>query len=364
MVSKENIKYYVFLALISILLYKFVDNPMKFIIGIGGIGKFFSPFLLAILITLLINPMVMFFEKKFNFHRLINILISYIIVFLLLTLCFKLFLPSIVNALNSLIQEIPNYIDMLSNFLTKYMSKTELLESIVPHVQENLNSILQKLVNILTRFSTDILVYIFTITSLLFNIIMAIILSIYMLFDKEKIALGCRKLLYATFAKSKADNIISFFKTSHDIFYNYMTGKVLDSLIIGVLAFIGFKFILKIDNSLFLAFIVFLTNIIPYFGPFIGAVPPILMTLIYSPVKSFWVAVFILILQQLDGNFIGPKVMGDQVGLSPLWIISSVLIGGKLFNVVGVFLSVPLAAIIKISLDKYINKRIYIKDSK
>ncbi len=143
-----------------------------------------------------------------------------------------------------------------------------------------------------------------------------------------------------------------------------MIGKIIDSLIIGVIAFVGFQFIIKIDNTLFLSFIVFLTNIIPYFGPFIGAVPPILMTLVYSPVKAFWVAIFILILQQVDGNFIGPKVMGDSVGLSPLWIISAVLIGSNLFGLIGVFLSVPVAAVIKASIDKYIEKRLYINDSK
>ena len=117
----------------------------------------------------------------------------------------------------------------------------------------------------------------------------------------------------------------------------------------------------SINNTLFLSFIVFLTNIIPYFGPFIGAVFPIAMTLIYSPIKALWVALFLLILQQLDGNLIGPKVMGDQVGLNPLWIISAVLIGGSLFGIIGVFLSVPIAAIIKFSIDKYVQNKIHIR---
>ena len=125
---------------------------------------------------------------------------------------------------------------------------------------------------------------------------------------------------------------------------------------------IGINFFLLFEY--YLSFIIFLTNIIPYFGPFIGAVPPIIMTLAYNPIKAFWVAVFILVLQQIDGNFIGPKIMGDQVGLSPLWIISSVLIGGSLFGIIGVFLSIPIAAIIKYSIDKYVDKKIHIKDSK
>ncbi|RDY22686.1 AI-2E family transporter [Romboutsia maritimum] len=364
MISKENLKYYVFLAIISILIYKIIDNPMKFFSGISGLASFFSIFLISILFTLLLNPFTKIFEKHLKFSRFLSIITSYIIVFLLLIIGLKLIIPSILETLNNLIKEMPLYLTMLNEFLNKNMSQAKLFETIVPHIQENLNTILNQVVDILTKFSTELVVYIFSITSLLFNVVMAIILSIYMLYDKENISLGFKKLLYASVSKNKAIEIIDFFKMSHDIFYNYIIGKIIDSLIIGIIAFIGFKFILKIENVLFLSFIIFLTNIIPYFGPFIGAVPPILMTLVYSPIKALWVCVFILILQQIDGNFIGPKILGDQIGLSPLWIISSVLIGGSLFGFVGVFLSVPVAAIIKYSLDKYVDKRIHIRDSK
>lgn len=359
MISRENIKYYIFIAFISILMFKILDNPYRFIDGISGLIKFFSPFLLGLLIALLINPMMMFIEKGFKFPRLVNILISYIIVFILLVASLQLIIPSLVNTLNTIINEIPTYIANITLLLSKYMPHTSLLNTIGFHLQQNLDSILKNLVEILSKFSSDLLTYIFSITSILLNLLVGVILSIYMLFDKEKIAMGCKKLLYSSMSRKKASEIISFFRTSHDIFYHYIIGKLIDSLIIGVIAFIGFKFIVRIENSLFLALIVFLTNIIPYFGPFIGAVPPILMTLVYSPIKALWVAIFILILQQIDGNIIGPKVMGDQVGLSPLWIISAVLIGGSLFSIIGVFLSVPIAAIIKVYLEKYIKKNLY-----
>lgn len=359
MISKENMKYCILVAFISILIFKILDSPYRFIAGIGGLVKFFSPFLLGLLISLLINPMMMYIEKRFKLPRLVNILISYIVVFILLTASLKLIIPSLVNTLNTIINEVPNYITSVNSLLSKYMSQTQFLENVTPHLQQNLDAVLKKLVDMLSKFSSDLITYIFSITSILLNLVMGVILSIYMLFDKEKIAIGCKRLLYSSMSRKKASQIINFFKMSHDIFYNYIIGKLIDSLIIGILAFIGFKFIVRIENSLFLSFIIFLTNIIPYFGPFIGAAPPILMTLVYSPVKALWVAVFILVLQQVDGNIIGPKVMGDQVGLSPLWIISSVLIGGSLFGVLGVFLSVPIAAVIKVCIEKYINRNLY-----
>lgn len=364
MVSKENIKHYILLSIVIILLYKFINNPIQFISGIGGVAKFFSPFLIGILISLLINPLVMLFEIKFNVHRLLSIFISYVFVFVILCVGFKLFIPSIIDTLNTLINEIPIYIDMINEFLGKYIKTSGFFIYIIPHIQDNLNNILTNMVAILTTVSSNLLIHISSITSLVFNIIMGLILSIYMIFDKEKIALGCKKILYATVPYKNANTIVSFFRMSHDIFYNYIIGKIIDSLIIGIIAFIGFHFIIKINNSLFLSFIIFITNIIPYFGPFIGAIPPIVMTLVYNPIKAFWVGVFILILQQLDGNLIGPKVMGDQVGLSPLWIISAVLIGSSLFGLIGVFLSVPIAAIIKIVINKYIEKRLYISKDK
>ncbi len=408
MISKDNIKYYILIAFISIILYKAIDSPRQILDSINGLMSFFSPFLIGILLTLLLNPMIMFLERKFKSHRLINIFISYILITFVLSVGFKLLIPAIIDTLNTLINEIPNLINMLNIFLNKHLSQSQVLESVIPHLQNNLNSILTRLLDlfskvssdlfiyifsitsllfdiimvlesviphlqnnlnsILTRLldlfskvSSDLFIYIFSITSLLFDIIMGIILSIYMLYDKEKIGLGCKKILYACFPINKANNIIEFFKVSHNIFYHYIIGKLIDSLIIGCLAFIGFQFILKINNALFLSFIIFLTNIIPYFGPFIGAVFPIVMTLVYSPIKSLWVALFLLILQQLDGNLIGPKIMGDQVGLSPLWIISAVLIGGSLFGIIGVFLSVPIAAIIKFSIDKYVQNKIHIR---
>ena len=364
MITNKNIKYYILLVFISILIYKAIDSPGEILDRINGLISFFSPFLIGILLSLLLNPMIMFLEKKFKTPRLINIFFSYILISLIFSVGFKLLIPAIVDTLNTLISEIPSIINMLSVFLNKYLTQTQVLESVVPHLQSNLNSILIKLLDLFSNISSDLFIYFFSVTSLLFNIVIGIILSIYMLYDKEKIAIGCKKLLYAYFPANKASNIVSFFKMSHDIFYNYIIGKIVDSLIIGCLAFIGFKFILKINNTLFLSFIIFLTNIIPYFGPFIGAIFPITMTLVYSPIKALWVALFIFVLQQLDGNFIGPKVMGDQVGLSSLWIISSVLIGGSLFSVIGVFLSVPIAAIIKFSLDKYIQRKIHIKIQK
>lgn len=229
MISKDNIKYYILIAFISIILYKAIDSPRQILDSINGLMSFFSPFLIGILLTLLLNPMIMFLERKFKSHRLINIFISYILITFVLSVGFKLLIPAIIDTLNTLINEIPKLINMLNIFLNKHLSQSQVLESVIPHLQNNLNSILTRLLDLFSKVSSDLFIYIFSITSLLFDIIMGIILSIYMLYDKEKIGLGCKKILYACFPINKANNIIEFFKVSHNIFYHYIIGKLIDS---------------------------------------------------------------------------------------------------------------------------------------
>ncbi|MGX9756734.1 AI-2E family transporter [Clostridioides difficile] len=357
-ISKENVKYYLIVVFIGILFFKFINTPADFISSIEGLLSFFSPFLLAILLALLLNPLVMLFEIKFKTHRLLSIFLSYILIGIILAFGIRLLIPSIANTLNRLINEMPIYTDYINNFIEKNMSNIDFLKALIPHIQHSLDNALKEASNFISRIPKNFLIYTLSISSMLFNMVMGFILSIYIIYDKEKIALGFKRLLYSSTARNKADDIIEFFRTTHDIFYDYLIGRILDSLIIGIIAFIGFQFIIRIENSLFLASIIFLANIIPYLGPFIGAIPPIAMTILYSPQKTIWVIVFIFILQQLDGNFIEPKVMGNQVGIGAIWIISAILIGQSLFGFIGVFLSVPVAAVVKTSIDKYIDKRL------
>ncbi|MCC0763917.1 MULTISPECIES: AI-2E family transporter [unclassified Clostridioides] len=357
-ISKENVKYYLIVVFIGILFFKFINTPADFISSIEGLLSFFSPFLLAILLALLLNPLVMLFEIKFKTHRLLSIFLSYILIGIILAFGIRLLIPSIANTLNRLINEMPIYSDYIDNFIEKNMSNIDFLKALIPHIQHSLDNALKEASNFISRIPKNFLIYTLSISSMLFSMVMGFILSIYIIYDKEKIALGFKRLLYSSTARNKADDIIEFFRTTHDIFYDYLIGRILDSLIIGIIAFIGFQFIIRIENALFLASIIFLANIIPYLGPFIGAIPPVAMTILYSPQKTIWVIVFIFILQQLDGNFIEPKVMGKQVGIGAIWIISAILIGQSLFGFIGVFLSVPVAAVVKTSIDKYIDKRL------
>ncbi|MDR0879163.1 MAG: AI-2E family transporter [Clostridioides sp.] len=359
MLSKKYIKNYIVIAVISILIYKIIDNPRIFLNGIGSIAKFFCPFLIAIFLSLIINPLVMFFERHLHTRRMLNILFAYVIIVAVVFMIFKIIVPATINTLTNLIHDVPNYVDFVNRTLEDKVAQEQFFEATLPRIQDSLNNFLSNGLYTLTNISSNLAAYIFSIASVMLDTIMGIILSIYILADKEKLAVNFKRLMYACFTKDRTDRTVEFFLTAHDIFYHYLLGTFIEASIVGIIVFLGLQFVFKVDNAFFFGFVAFITDMIPYFGPFIGAFFPIAMTLVYSPVKAFWIAVFILILQQVDGNIIGPKVVGNKVGLSPLCIITAVLVGGGMFGVVGLFLSIPTAALLNIYLKNFIDKRLF-----
>jgi len=363
MFSRENIKYSILIAFISVLFYKFIDNPKTFIAGIDGFLAFLSPFLIGIFISLLISPIMMGVERKFKTPRIINIAIVYMFLIIILFIGFRIIIPYILTSINNMIVELPLYMKEAQIWINNSLTKSKFFNNTAPLIQGNIDSILGKTGQVLSKVSSDILLYAVGITSNLFNLIIGITISVYALKDKEKIGLGFKRLLYASTTRNRANNIIGIFKLSHNIFQSYLVGISVEAFIVGILAFLGLS-LLHVKYALLLSIIIMITNVIPYFGPFIGAIPAITMTIIDDPIKAFWVAIFILVLQQLDGNIIGPKIMGDIVGLDPLWVISAILVGGAMFGFLGFFIAVPIAAVIRVILSKYVDSKLYIKNSK
>jgi predicted PurR-regulated permease PerM len=166
-----------------------------------------------------------------------------------------------------------------------------------------------------------------------------------MLIDKEKFAASSKKVVYALFSNKSANKIVELAHRTNDTFGKFLSGKIIDSVIIGILTFIILT-ITKMPFTILVSVIVGITNIIPFFGPFIGAIPSFIIIIFVSPVKALWFLVIILIIQQLDGNVIGPKILGDSIGISAFWILFSILVAGKLLGLVGMMIGVPLFAIV------------------
>ena len=189
------------------------------------------------------------------------------------------------------------------------------------------------------------------------NFLIGIIVSVYLLAAKEKSAARCCKLLYGVLPEDKAAFTVRGFRRADYIFSGFVRGKLLDSLIIGILCFIGCS-ILKMPYTPLVSVIVGVTNVIPFFGPFLGAIPCALLILLVSPLKCLYFVIFIFLLQQLDGNVIGPKILGDSTGISSIWVIVAILIGGGFGGVLGMFLGVPIFACLQVLVRWLLNTRL------
>lgn len=204
------------------------------------------------------------------------------------------------------------------------------------------------LVNYIIKFATNLIPafggFLADILSSIWNVVLGIIVSVYLLIDKEKLCALSKKITYGLFSKEYADGIIELAHRSNYTFGRFIVGKIIDSLIIGILTFIVLT-IFSIPYTILVSAIVCITNVIPFFGPFIGAIPSFIIILFISPVKAIWFLVIILFIQQLDGNVIGPKILGDSIGISAFWILFSILVAGKLLGIIGMIIGVPLFAI-------------------
>lgn len=335
-----------------------------------------SPFIIGFLIAYFINPMVVWFEKsitKFRFRkkkiksartrRMLAILFSYIIVLGFIVIILAFIIPELATSLSNIFKLLPDFIEESVNEITVLIDDYSVdnidSEVINTFINDNMPS-LDKIYNIFNNIVPILLDYIKGFTFGLLNVIVAFIIAIYLLMSKEGFVASFEKGIVALFSKRTSDNLLFILKDSHRIFSKFFVGKLIDSLIIGLLCFI-ITLIAKIPNPLLISVFVGITNMIPYFGPFIGGFAGIVLVLIISPIKSLWFALIILALQQFDGNILGPKILGDSTGLSPFWVIFSIIVGGKLFGLIGMFLGVPFFAVIKNIIDRHIDNKYKIR---
>lgn len=359
---RQNLKYYFLLIIGGILFYQMTEKP-QFLFGFFSfLANLLTPFWIGIFLAIILNPIVRWCEKKVMLKRSISILVTYLSMVVLVGACLMIILPSLIVGVNNLFIEMTSYFNQPNQWINELNLNTPYAEEILPFIQENFHIIIQNVMVILNSLSTSVLTSIIELTSQLFNLIFGVTISVYLIIDQERVMRSFRQgiSIYLPEYDSKINYFVNY---AYYMFQDYIVGRLLDSLIIGALAYIGFIVIGSPYVSLF-AFIIFITNIIPYFGPIIGAIIPILMSFLISPIQAIWVAIFILLLQQLDGNVIGPKIMGDRVGLSPLWVISSVILGGSLFGFIGFFLAVPVAAVLKEVYDQTLSNRLIERKSR
>ncbi|MGN0135955.1 AI-2E family transporter [Anaerotignum sp.] len=368
-----KISVYLFLVAAALILFeKIIGNLTGIGSSIATMSSYLkalaAPFLMGFAIAYVMNPFMNFFErvlkkngKYFEQHqkqtRTLAILINYTIIIGGTIWIIIYLVPEIKDSIISFATNITTYSQTMNMRIQNLFDQITFIDS------EDVNNVINRILKPLQNASEHAPEVIETIAGniyefgrVTFQFIMAIFISFYMLYDKERFGKKFRKGLYAFSTKEKAERFFSNANCVHHIFQDFIVGKAIDSLIIGILAFIGLTF-MQAPFPLILSLIIGVTNMIPYFGPFIGAIPALCITLLIDPVLAIWVGIFILILQQFDGNFLGPKILSNSLDLSPLWIILAVLVGGAVMGPLGMFIGVPIFATIKTFGGEYINRR-------
>ena len=275
--------------------------------------------------------------------------------------------PEIIDNLKNIFVSIPTYMNNLQDFIQQYLSKNPEISKTLFGEFEDFKTYLVNLASQLQpkfdEFVLNLRDGAFSFLTGLKDFILGFIVSIYLLFSREIFIAQSKKFIYALFPNKLSDNILSISKQANETFISFLTGKALDSLIIGLICFIVMT-ILKMPYIVLISFIIGITNMIPFFGPFIGAIPGLIILLIISPKQALIFLILIFLLQQFDGTILGPKILGDSTGLSPIWIIFAITAGGATCGVVGMFLGVPIIAVLVYLMNHIFDYMLYKKHLK
>lgn len=359
--------------LLVFLLFRF-DSILDQILRVCNI---LMPIIMGIVIAYLLNPVVEFYErhldrslgkfiekktKKKVSMRGLSIFISVIIVLAVIALLIMMVVPQIYTNISNLVYSLPEQIQDLVGKLMELAKNNE-------KVRNAINGFYDNIMNYITNWiKSDMLGQVSVVIDRIMgifgtavNCLVAFIVAIYVLLSKETFRRQIKKGINAFFNERQTNVIVSVVKESDKIFGGFISGKIIDSFIIGVICFVC-CLILRMPYVALVSVIVGVTNLIPFFGPYIGAIPSAVLILLDSPSKGIVFIIFIAILQQVDGNIIGPKILGQSTGLSPFWVVFAIFLGNGLFGIVGLFIGVPLWAVVYYLIKRYVNYRIRIKE--
>lgn len=368
----------VFLTAAAILLfYDVLFGQRSAVVLVNKLVEALEPILYGAMIAYLLAPMVDFFDKCILPGRMeqaraagkycvpgiraVSLLFTWIIISVFLYLFLSVMLPEIYRSILQLIGNAEKYYNTINLWTMALLEQNPALESWVTDqlsvYYNDLSNLMDQLLPQAQQLMSAVSGGVISAVLFLKNLLVGVIVSIYLLSTKERCAAHCRRLVCGVFSPAQSPWIFRAVNKADRIFSGFVRGKLLDSLIIGILCFI-FSNIFAFPYAPLVSVIIGVTNIIPFFGPFLGAIPSLFLILLDSPIKALYFLIFILALQQVDGNIIGPKILGDRTGLSSLWVIIAILVGGGFFGIPGMFFAVPVFACLNTFVDFWTSCRL------
>lgn len=330
--------------------------------ALGGLVDILAPFIYALIFVFLLVPIMTFFEqhllsflkKRFSqkikeknlslIARVTGILITVVLALMTCSLLIGMILPQLITSISGFVNDLPGYLveaqTVLSNFLADNPQMVGNINTVITSMTNTINEAMPNINNMISGLASGA----WSVVVVLKNILVGLIVSIYIMFSKERFVGQSKKFCYALFDTKRVNHVLQTLRHIHRVFYGFLSGKLLDSLIIGLLCYIAMS-ILRMPFSLLISTIIGVSNIVPFFGPIIGAVPCAIILLLEDPLQGLYFIILILVLQQFDGNILEPKILGDSTGLSTFWIIFAIVVGGGLFGVPGMIIGAPLFAV-------------------
>ena len=363
--GQRNIKIGVtaFLVLLACVIAGFVFYNLGDIVAV--IGKFlaiFTPLIIGLVMAYILNPIVKVFENKVfkkirkdNIRRDLSIAATIILFVALIGAVIGYLIPQLLESILSLITNAPKYLDQSVEFLSKWINNpdidySKMTEYLLKILNEN---VLPNVTGMLNSLGNGILGFLRAI----FNFVIGLVFAVYILSNTKNMSKSSKKILYAFFNDKKVDKFIKKVKHINDIFINFMIGKLADSFCFVFVCTLIFTIVFGYPYPLLIAFMIGVTDLIPYFGPYLGSIPAALLILLVDPVKAVIFVIFMVVLQQIDANLVTPRIQSKATGLPSFWVLFAILVFGGLFKVVGLLIAVPCFTIIYELVVDYIEEK-------
>lgn len=300
--------------------------------------------------------------KSKKIIRYIGVFLTMIIFALILYSLIRLIVPQVITSIQTIIGNLSGYFDNVQEWLQKILKDYPELEKLFIEYWEDIVSwfnsqVIPGIQKTVSNISSSILDGVWGAMVWIWDFILGIIISIYLLSGKERFCAQLKKTIYAFLKEDTANTFLNNLRFSDKTFGGFLTGKIVDSIIIGILCYIGMS-IFKFPYAILISVIIGVTNVIPFFGPYLGAIPSALLILMVSPIQCVYFLIFVLVLQQFDGNILGPKILGNSTGLSSFWVIFSITVFGGIFGVLGMFIGVPAFAVIYATFKTVVSQRL------
>lgn len=350
------------------------DQVLKYL---GIVGTVLTPIIIGIFCAYLLNPLMDYIEKhvfkkwsadsqKKGAARGLSLTITMLTVLVFLILLVVMIIPQLVSNIIKIFENMDSYIATVKNFIGEQFAENVTMRDFLLTPLDDFGTFIQGIWNDYSKelmsFAGNLANGLWGLLDAMKNLLLGLIISIYLLAKKEMFVSQAKKLMFAFFKVERAQKILYICRESSKKFLGSIIGKILEALIVAMICFVGCT-ILQLPYSLLISAIMFVFNLIPFIGPAIGCVPCTLLLLLSDkPITALWFLIFILILQNVDGNVIAPWILGDKTGLPAVWIVISILVGGGFFGILGMFLGVPVCAVAYMLFKDFVEERLHKRD--